>query len=188
MELDLRLLLEFPSILQHDSKHCQLPALFLWEVSGLAPKFPVFSPGWATASKQLQQMPTKLWERYKHHQALNSAGKPQPEMSHVSHWLQLPAKLFSCRNLLLANPLHFQSLYVCKILQKESSRAQSSIKTFGSVLTCRSEFSRSASSVFSSWAFSFIKSLLWFWLFWRLCFSWLISFSSSSSWEEKQKF
>lgn len=56
------------------------------------------------------------------------------------------------------------------------------------LLTCRSEFSRSASSVFSSWAFSFIKSLLWFWLFWRLCFSWLISFSSSSSWEEKQKF
>lgn len=76
--------------------------------------------------------PQKPQEHYKHHKAVNPPGKPQPEMSHVSHWLQLSAKLFSCRNLLLANPLHLQSLYVCKILQKETSRAQSNIKTFGS--------------------------------------------------------
>lgn len=76
--------------------------------------------------------PQKPKERYKHHKALNPPRKPQPEMSHVCHWPQLSAKLFSCRNLLLANPLHLQSLYVCKILQKETSRAQSNIKTFGS--------------------------------------------------------
>lgn len=77
--------------------------------------------------------PRKPQERsQKHHKALNPPRKPQPEMSHVSHWLQLPAKLFSCRNLLLANPLHLQSLYVCKILEKETSRAQNSIKTSGS--------------------------------------------------------
>lgn len=66
----------------------------------------------------------------KHYRALDPAGKPQPERSHISLCLQLSAKLLSYRNLLLANPLHSQSLHVCKILQKESSRAQSSIKNF----------------------------------------------------------
>lgn len=134
MELDPRLL-EFSSILQHYSEHC--PAA--WDLFSCS--------GRCLASLQSSQFsflaelcppsnssrcPRKPQERYEHHKAPNPPVKPQPEMSHVSHWLQLSEKLFSCRNVLLANPLRLQSLYVCKILQKETSRAQSSTKTFGS--------------------------------------------------------
>lgn len=120
--------LQLPSILQH---HCQLPGTCSPPLGAVWPpsKAPNFLSWLSYTPKQLQQIPQ---ECCKHHRALNPPGKPQAERSHVSPCLQLSAKLLSCRNLLLANPLHSQSLHVCKILQKESSRAQSSIKTFGS--------------------------------------------------------
>lgn len=187
MELDLGLL-EFPSVLQHHSNitpstaSCLGPAPFLWEVSGLPPKLPIFSPGWAApSSKQPHEAVGVL-------QSSEATGKPQAEMSHVSHCLQLPAKLFSCRNSFWQIHCISNPFMPVKPSKRRAAEHKAAVKVLVVLLTCRSEFSRSASRVFSSWAFSFSKSLLWFWLFWRLCFSWLISFSSSSSWEEKQKF